>query len=512
MKKVALIILDGWGIAEDPEVSAIDKAKTPFYEYLLANFPCTTLQASEEAVGLPEGQMGNSEVGHTNIGAGRIVYQDIIRIAKSLKTRKILENPGFQNLLDYLKTTGKPLHLMGLVSDGGVHSSLEHLKELLHIFKEEGIRKIYLHVFTDGRDTDPYSGKGFVEELETYLKELGIGKIASIVGRYYAMDRDKRWERITKAYDLLVKGKGKKFSSAREAIEDSYKEKITDEFIEPRSIVGEDGKPIALLQAGDAVLFFNFRADRARQLTQVLTQKDFPEFSMKTLPLYYVTMTVYNEDFEGLHVLFTKEELKNTLGEWLSLHNKTQLRIAETEKYPHVTYFFNGGREEAFVGEERILIPSPKVATYDLQPEMSAYEVKDAAIKYIRGHRPDFVCLNFANPDMVGHTGVFEAAVRACEAVDECLAEVVKTAREEGYLCLITADHGNADKMKNPDGSPNTAHTLAKVPFIITSEAELTLQEGVLANIAPTVLALMDLPKPEEMTEESLIISQKIQI
>ena len=401
-----------------------------------------------------------------------------------------------------MKENGKDLHLLGLVSDGGVHSSLEHLFELLKVFKELGLNnKIYIHAFTDGRDTDSHSGITYIKKLKSFLNELGIGRISTIIGRYYAMDRDNRWERIKLAYDLLVHGKGEIFKSPEEAIESSYKEGITDEFIKPKVIIenGEKG----LIKEGDAVLFFNFRADRARQLTMALVEGGTPDEELKPLDLFYVTMTRYNEDFRKPLVLFEKEEIKNTLGEWLSKHGFTQLRIAETEKYPHVTYFFNGGKEEPFAGEDRILVPSPKVATYDLKPEMSAYEVKEEAIKYLVKNKPDFMCLNFANPDMVGHTGVFSAAVRACETVDECLRDVVTTALSLDYVCIVTADHGNADKMINPDGSPNTAHTLAKVPFIIVGKnlPEFRLKEGVLANIAPTILEIMGINKPSEMMQ-----------
>jgi len=510
MKKVLLVILDGWGIAEDPEVSAIHAAHTPFYDAIIQEWPFTQLEASGTAVGLPEGQMGNSEVGHMNIGAGRIVLQDLLRISKALD--HLDQNPVFQSLLSYIQTYKVPLHLLGLVSDGGVHSALTHLKKLLVKLKENGIHHVYIHAFTDGRDTDPHSGLGFINELHHFLNQLGIGAIASIVGRYYAMDRDKRWERIQEAYHLLVHGKGKTFHNPLEAVKDAYNEGITDEFIKPRVIVNEKGDPISTIKDGDAVLFFNFRADRARQLTYVLTQQSFPEYSMQPLSLHFVTFTEYDPTYH-LPFLFDKPHIDEGLGEVLSKRGLTQLRIAETEKYPHVTYFFNGGREEPFPNEQRILIPSPKVATYDLKPEMSAIEVTNAAIDFLTTHHPDFICLNYANPDMVGHTGVWEAAVKACETVDACNQRLVTTALKHHYICIVTADHGNADKMKNPDGSPHTAHTLAKVPFVILGEdvKELVLKQegGVLGNIAPTILELMGLPPSPSMECDSLIQPKK---
>ncbi|RMG31130.1 MAG: 2,3-bisphosphoglycerate-independent phosphoglycerate mutase [Bacteroidetes bacterium] len=508
MKKLILIIMDGWGIADDPASSAIDAADTPFYDHAVKAYPFSKLNASGLAVGLPEGQMGNSEVGHTNIGAGRVVYQDLVRINQEISSGNIKQNPRFQQLLDYCRTQGRPLHLMGLLSDGGVHSSIHHLTGLLNILSGENLPAVYVHAFMDGRDTDPHGGLEYVRQLEAAMKQYQTGKIASLIGRYYAMDRDKRWPRIKKAYELLVHGKGREFETAEAAVQHSYQEGITDEFMEPAVIV-ENGKPVACLQQGDAVLFFNFRTDRGRQLTTVLTQQDMPEEGMHTLQLYYTTMTRYDDSFKGVHVLYEKEAIVNGLGEFLSRHGATQLRIAETEKYPHVTFFFNGGREEPMEGERYVMCPSPKVPTYDLQPEMSASEIEQKVIEIIRADHPDFICLNFANPDMVGHTGVFEAAVKACETVDACTHAVAEAAKEEGYICLITADHGNADRMRNPDGSPNTAHTTALVPLILIDPEQHYLlkdQVGKLGDLAPTILELMGLAPPEEMTGDILVV------
>ena len=509
--------MDGWGIAENPAVSAIDAANTPFYDHCKASFPNTTLRASEEWVGLPEGQMGNSEVGHMNIGAGRVVYQELVRIGKALREGEIRHNAAFKDLISYCLKENKPLHLMGLVSDGGVHSHIEHLELLIEQLAAEGLKEVYIHVFTDGRDCDPLSGLGFIERLEQQLSATGIGKIASVCGRYYAMDRDQRWGRVRKAYDLLTHGFGKAFHSASAAIRDAYELGETDEFILPR-IIKEGEKPVATIQPGDAVLVFNFRTDRARQLTEVLTQKDNREYNLHKLELKFVTFTRYDESFEGVEVIFEKDNIENSLGEILAKQGKKQIRIAETEKYPHVTFFFNGGQEQPFEGETRILCPSPKVATYDQQPEMSAAEIRDKIIPELEKGEVDFVCLNFANPDMVGHTGVFAAAVRACETVDACTRAVAEAAVQNGYTVLITADHGNCDKMINPDGSPHTAHTTALVPFIlmeshidqnqrncIPENAPLKLRPGKLGDIAPTILTLMGLPIPPEMTGEILI-------
>lgn len=504
--KVALIILDGWGIAENPKVSAIQAANTPFFDQAISQYPNIKLQASELPVGLPEGQMGNSEVGHMNIGAGRIVYQDLVRLNKEFESGAFLDKTEVQELISYCRNKNKPVHIMGLLSDGGVHSSLAHLLGILKSFAKVDLPEIYIHCFMDGRDTSPTGGKEYIRQLEEGIKEHGAGKIASLIGRYYAMDRDKRWERVRKAYDLLIHGKGKAFTSAQEAIESSYSEDVTDEFVEPVVIV-ENDEPVATIKEEDAILFFNFRTDRGRQLTQVLSQTEIPEQEMKPIPLYYVTMTRYDATFEGVHVLYEKESIQNGLGEYLSNQGKTQVRIAETEKYPHVTFFFNGGREEPMEGEKHLLCPSPKVATYDLKPEMSAADIRDKIIEEIKASEPDFICLNFANPDMVGHTGVFDAVVKACETVDQCARSVVETLQEHGYVSLITADHGNADKMSNPDGSPHTAHTTSLVPFIlIDPKNRLALADklGKLGDIAPTVLTIMGLDIPKEMSGEVL--------
>jgi 2,3-bisphosphoglycerate-independent phosphoglycerate mutase len=504
---VILIILDGWGIAQDPSVSAVDQARLPFYRSLLEKYPHNRLRASEEAVGLPKGQMGNSEVGHMNIGAGRVVPQELIRIAGAIENGDIEQNPDFTDLIRYVKEQEKPLHLIGLVSDGGVHSSIEHLFGLLKVFQKYNIPQVYIHAFTDGRDTDPRSGKGFLEALEAHCQACQTGRIASIIGRYYAMDRNHRWERTEKAYDLLIKGEGQRFATVSQAMQASYDQNITDEFIEPCVIL-----PEARIKPGDAVLNFNFRTDRGRQITEVLTQHEVEGYDMHPVPLHYVTMTRYDDTYTGLDVLFDKENLSQTLGEVLAQAGKKQIRIAETEKYPHVTFFFNGGREEPFENEKRILCPSPKVATYDLQPEMSAYDIRDQILPELEQRSADFICLNFANADMVGHTGNFSAAIRACEAVDECLKDVVTTAIANGYRCVIIADHGNADKMLNPDGTPNTAHTLAEVPFILAANDadRYQLGSGVLGDVAPTILQLMNIPQPPLMTGKALVQSVAI--
>jgi len=503
---VILIIMDGWGIAEDPHRSAIHRAKVPFYLHCIENKPFTTLQASGEAVGLPAGQMGNSEVGHINIGAGRVVYQELEKIRKNLESDEILKNHVWRNLIHYCVEEQKPLHLMGLVSDGGVHSSLEHLKLILSHLKHTEVPAIYIHCFLDGRDTDPKSGLGYVTDLMNFISDFPKAKIASLIGRYYAMDRDKRWERVAKAYNMLVHCIGKRTQNLLEAIQESYDEGVTDEFFEP-VVLTIDDKPLDMLSDGDAVLFFNFRTDRGREITEVLTQKDNDDHMMQTKNLKFVTMTCYDSNFTGVEYLFEKEEIVNGLGETLAEQGKKQIRIAETEKYPHVTFFFNGGKEDLFNGEERILCPSPKVATYDLQPEMSAFEIRDAIIQQIEKEEVDFVCLNFANPDMVGHTGVFEAAVKAVETVDSCVEAVVNKAIEHGYSCIIIADHGNADRMQNPDGSPHTAHTTVPVPCILFEPVARHhfKQTGKLADIAPTILHLMGLNIPEEMTGEVLV-------
>lgn len=505
-RKLILIIMDGWGLTVKPELSAPFQAQTPFFDSIWETQTRMSLHASGEAVGLPEGQMGNSEVGHMNIGAGRIVNQYLVRISKSIQSGEFIEELEIKKLVEYCKNNQKPLHLLGLLSDGGVHSTIHHLIGILDLLKDKNLPEIYVHAFTDGRDTDPKGGVGYVKDLEAHMEKIQVGKIASIIGRYYAMDRDKRWPRIKKAYDLLIKGEGKPFSSAEEAVLDSYEEDKTDEFIEPR-IIQENGKPIATIQEGDAVLFFNFRNDRARQLTHVLSQQNMEEEGMVKRDLHYVTLTEYDSSFENIKVVFSPVELSNGLGEHLSKQGKVQVRIAETEKYPHVTYFFNGGREEPMEGEEHILCPSPKVATYDLQPEMSAYEIRNKIINIIEEKTPDFICLNFANPDMVGHTGNFEAAITACETVDECTGEVSEAALKADYVILITADHGNADIMKTAEGNPHTAHTTALVPLVLLDKHgtfQLKDMEGKLGDLAPTILSIMGLEIPQEMTGEIL--------
>ncbi|MCS6904288.1 MAG: 2,3-bisphosphoglycerate-independent phosphoglycerate mutase [Bacteroidia bacterium] len=502
--KVILIILDGWGIAEDPTVSAIDKANLPFYRYLIKNYPFTQLKACGNAVGLPEGQMGNSEVGHITIGAGRIVYQDLERISRAIANGALEKNPAFERLLSYCNNNNRPLHIMGLVSEGGVHSSLNHLIGIIDLLqKAQFSQDIYFHVFTDGRDTAPTSALGFVETLEHQLSKLPRARIASLIGRYYAMDRDKRWERTLKAYNLLTRAEGQKFETTKQAILASYAAGITDEFIEPCII-----EPPAIIQPGDAVLNFNFRTDRNRQISYALSQGPIPEYGMQPLPLFYVTMNRYDKTFQGIEVLFDREQVIESLGEILSLNGKSQIRIAETEKYPHVTFFFNGGRELPFEGEERILCPSPKVPTYDMKPEMSIREIVQSILPKIEKSAADFIVINFANPDMVGHTGQMQATILACEAVDRALAEIIPKALQANYCVLVTADHGNADKMLQPDGSPHTAHTLAPVPFIYVAQnaAQVSLSEGGLSDIAPTILGLMNLPIPSSMSGKSLIL------
>lgn len=504
-KKALLIICDGWGIGSKGKNDVISSTPTPYWDYLLSTYPNSQLQASGENVGLPDGQMGNSEVGHLNIGAGRVVYQDLVKINIACRDNSILNNPEIKRAYSYAKAQNKNIHFMGLVSDGGVHSSMEHLLKLTDIAKEYGIQKSYVHCFMDGRDTDPKSGKGFIEQLEKHLQTTG-GKIASIIGRYYAMDRDKRWERVKEAYDLLVHGTGKPAECMVKAMEESYAEGVTDEFVKP-IVHTENGKPVAVIEEGDVVIFFNYRNDRAKELTAVLTQQDMPEVGMKTIPnLQYFCMTPYDANFKGVHILFDKDNVSNTLGEYLAEQKKTQLHIAETEKYAHVTFFFNGGREAPFAGEERILVPSPKVATYDLKPEMSAYEVKDKLVDAINTGKFDCIICNYANGDMVGHTGVYEAIEKAVVAVDACLHDTVEAAKANGYEVIIIADHGNADNAVNPDGTPNTAHSLNPVPFVyVTERKDAKVEDGILADVAPSILAIMGLPQPEEMTGHSLI-------
>jgi 2,3-bisphosphoglycerate-independent phosphoglycerate mutase len=505
-KKVILVILDGWGLGTEPSVSAIQQARTPFVDSLFNRFPNSRLQASGEAVGLPEGQMGNSEVGHMNIGAGRVVYQDLVRINKAIREHKLDQNPVLTEAFTYARTHKKTVHLIGLLSDGGVHSHIDHLKALCTIAFDQEVEHVFIHAFTDGRDTDPKSGVKFINELEEHLDHHARGKIASIIGRYYAMDRDNRWERVKDAYELLVHGRGTPSQNLIKSMLDSYKAGITDEFIRPIVKVDNDGQPIATIQEGDVVLCFNFRTDRGRQITQALYLRDFPDYDMRRLPLHYLTLTNYDDTFLDVKPLFDKDNLNNTLGEVIARNGKTQLRMAETEKYPHVTFFFSGGRETTFEGERRKVIPSPKVATYDLQPEMSAPELRDTVLQELQQGEADFICLNFANPDMVGHTGIFEAVVKACEVVDQCAKAVVTTALQKGYSAIIIADHGNADYMVNPDGTPNTAHTTNLVPCILASkDFHGSLADGKLGDIAPTILELMGLPQPQDMTGTSLL-------
>jgi len=501
-KKALLMILDGWGIGNHSKSDVIFSTPTPYWDTLLKDYPHSQLQASGENVGLPDGQMGNSEVGHLNIGAGRVVYQDLVKINKACADGSILENPEIKSAFSYAKSTGKAIHFMGLTSNGGVHSSLDHLYALCDIAKHYGLEKVYIHCFMDGRDTDPRSGKGFIEELQAHC-DKSAGVIASIVGRCYAMDRYKRWERVKEAYDLLVSGKGVQATDMVKAMQDSYDADITDEFVKPINNSTVDGT----IKEGDAVIFFNYRNDRAKELTTVLTQHDMPEAGMMTIPgLQYYCMTPYDASFTGVHIIFDKENVGNTLGEYLSKLNKKQLHIAETEKYAHVTFFFNGGREAPFEGEERILVASPKVATYDLKPEMSAYEVKDKLVEAIRSQEYDFIVVNYANGDMVGHTGVYEAIEKAVKAVDECVRDTVEAAKESDYEVIIIADHGNADNAINPDGTPNTAHSLNPVPCVyVTSRKDAHVENGRLADVAPTILSIMGIPQPEEMTGHSLI-------
>ncbi|MEG0453949.1 MAG: 2,3-bisphosphoglycerate-independent phosphoglycerate mutase [Bacteroides sp.] len=501
-KKALLMILDGWGIGNHGKADVIFNTPTPYWDYLVKTYPHSELQASGENVGLPDGQMGNSEVGHLNIGAGRVVYQDLVKINKACRENTIMQNPGIIAAYSYAKENGKSIHFMGLTSDGGVHSSLDHLFKLCDIAKEYSIDNAFVHCFMDGRDTDPKSGKGFIEQLEAECKKSGA-KIASIIGRYYAMDRDKRWERVKEAYDLLVNGVGEKADNMVEAMQASYDNGVTDEFIKPIVNAQVDGT----IKEGDVVIFFNYRNDRAKELTAVLTQQDMPEAGMHTTPgLQFYCMTPYDASFKGVHILFDKDNVQNTLGEFLSAEKKSQLHIAETEKYAHVTFFFNGGRETPFEAEERILVASPKVATYDLKPEMSAYEVKDKLVAAINEDKFDFIVVNYANGDMVGHTGVYEAIEKAVVAVDACVKETVEAAKANGYEVIIIADHGNADNAVNEDGSVNTAHSLNPVPCVyVTENKEAKIENGILADVAPTILHIMGMNAPKEMTGKVLI-------
>ncbi len=505
--KALLMILDGWGIGNKTKADVISSTSTPYWDYLLENYPHSQLQASGENVGLPDGQMGNSEVGHLNIGAGRIVYQDLVKINRACADNSILQNKEIVNAFSYAKEKGKQIHLMGLVSNGGVHSSLDHLFKLIEIAKEYGIDNTFVHCFMDGRDTDPKSGKGFIEQLEKQLAK-NTGHIASIVGRFYAMDRDKRWERVKVAYDLIVNGIGKKATNMVQAMQESYdsdcaEHKGTDEFVEPIVNASVDGR----IKEGDVVIFFNYRNDRAKELTVVLTQKDMPEAGMNTIPgLQYYCMTPYDASFTGVHILFDKENVQNTLGEYLANLGMTQLHIAETEKYAHVTFFFNGGRETPYDKEERILVPSPKVATYDLKPEMSAYEVKDKLVEAIKSDKFDFIVVNYANGDMVGHTGIYSAIEKAVVAIDACVKDTVEAAKSMGYETIIIADHGNADNAINPDGTPNTAHSLNPVPFVyVTENKAAKVKEGILADVAPSICSILEIAQPADMTGNNLI-------
>lgn len=503
-KKVILMILDGWGTSPDPKVSAVDNAHTPYIDSLYKKYSHASLRTDGLNVGLPKGQMGNSEVGHMNLGAGRIVYQDLVKINLAVQNKTLLSQKAISNAFEYAKINNKNVHLLGLVSDGGVHSHINHLFGLIDAANEFGIDNLFIHGFTDGRDVDPKSGLNFILQLEKYL-DTRTGTLASVTGRYFAMDRDNRWERIKIAYDALVNGNGQLTQQLEASIQNSYDNGITDEFIKPIIKTNKHGTPISKIKEDDIVIFFNFRTDRGRQLTQALTQQNFHEYNLHKLKLHFVTFTNYDETFQGIDVIFKKDNLKDTLGEVLEQHNKTQIRIAETEKYPHVTFFFSGGREKPFIGEQRILKNSPKVATYDLQPEMSAFQLKDALITELNKGDVDFVCLNFANGDMVGHTGVMNAAIKACEAVDICVKETIESALKNDYTTLLIADHGNCETMINPDDSPHTAHTTNPVPIILVDKDLHHIKDGVLGDLAPTILKLMGLKKPKVMTQDSLI-------
>ena len=498
------MILDGWGIGDGTRSDVISQVPTPNLTYYKNNYPNSRLHASGEDVGLPDGQMGNSEVGHLNIGAGRIIYQDLVKINKECKTGEIRQNKVLTDAFTYARDKNKQVHFLGLLSDGGVHSLDKHLYYLCDMTMEYGLKNVYVHGFGDGRDTDPRSGLGYMKNLLEHLKKSNA-VVASFIGRYYAMDRDKRWERIKEAYDLIVNGIGTQARDIAQAMQESYDSGVTDEFMKPIVVTDSNGNAIGKVKEGDVIVFFNFRNDRAKELTIVLTQKDMPDCGMKTIPLYYCTMTPYDATFKGLHVIYPKDNAENTIGEVLAAAGKSQLRIAETEKYAHVTFFFSGGREEKFKNEDRIMIPSPKVATYDLQPEMSAYAVKDAVIKAVESEKYDFICLNFANCDMVGHTGVYEAIEKAVVTVDECAGAIIKSAHSAGYDVMIIADHGNADKAINDDGSPNTAHSLNPVPCILVSDDYKKINEGILADVAPTLLKIMGIPIPADMTGRALV-------
>jgi len=503
-KKTLLMILDGWGKGSGNKADVISQVPTPNMDRFEKEYPSSQLHASGENVGLPDGQMGNSEVGHLNIGAGRVVYQDLVKINRAVKDDSIKENESLVNAFTYARDQKKQVHFMGLLSDGGVHSLDKHLYKLCDMTGDYGIENVFIHAFGDGRDTDPRSGKGYMKNLTNHLATSN-GKVASFIGRYYAMDRDKRWERVKKAYDLLVHGKGRAATDVVRALQESYDNGVTDEFVEPIVMVDDQNQPLGILQDGDVVIFFNFRNDRAKELTIVLTQQEMLELDMHTIPLHYCTLTPYDATFKGLHVIYDKDNVKNTMGEVLADNGLSQLRIAETEKYAHVTFFFSGGREEVYDKESRILIGSPKVATYDLQPEMSAFKVKDAVIKSINEDAPDFICLNFANGDMVGHTGVYEAIEKAVATVDQCVGEVVEAARNMEYDVMIIADHGNADNAMNTDGTPNTAHSLNPVPCILITSDYMKVEEGILADVAPTLLEIMGVERPEDMTGKVLV-------
>ena len=504
-KKVLLMILDGWGIGNGTKSDVISQMHPAYISAMTEKYPHAQLRTDGENVGLPNGQMGNSEVGHLNIGAGRVVYQDLVKINRACADNSIYQNEEIVKAFEYAKANGSSVHFMGLTSDGGVHSSIEHLYKLCEISAHYGIENTFVHCFMDGRDTDPKSGKGFIADVEANISKTA-GQIASIVGRYYAMDRDKRWERVKVAYDLLVNGVGEAATDMVEAMQRSYDEGVTDEFVKPIVRINENGEVVGRIKPNDVVIFFNYRNDRAKEITIVLTQEDMPAEGMHTMPLYYCCMTPYDAKFEGLHILFDKENVRNTIGEYVSSLGLSQLRIAETEKYAHVTFFLNGGRETEFENESRILVASPKVATYDLQPEMSAYEVKDKLVEALNTQKFDFICLNFANGDMVGHTGIYEAIEKAVKAVDECVADVVETAKANGYEVVMIADHGNADNAVNEDGTPNTAHSLNPVPIVVVSDRVKAVKDGILADVAPTVLKMMGLEQPAEMTGEALVV------